>query len=1136
MRTTVKVVSTGKGVGASSISRYIAERDRDLEKEGKEPRPLFDAKEDRLTYRQADNVLSRGSGAPAKEDVLHVVVSLRPGDYERFGESDEERKDVFRSVVREAMQSIERDLHAEDLKWFAGIHLNTDNPHVHLAISKEMTDAESGAPKRFENIPRNFKPHYEKAQQRELHELPSENGSKTLTDVLVRSAEAGEAAAKFDSPSPREGERGERGIVYLNVSHDDPCPVCHKPDYCSVVNRTAGEILAPEVDGQASGKGRFMPGKMADRFLEAMERHTVPVRAIGFKLADKELLLRREIVGDTERAPSPEERLVGSWIMGETAHQGVCKGRETLNERAERLSLQRQVRELDHAGHERGEPLTAAHIPAKELNDAIAEGRIAALHQDGRMPRPFETPGVEATLTPVEKRRILGAELTARLEVEYWSDKLREAEEQGAMRRYRAHDPTMGTSRRISQHDIEQRAKAGAYQEANASQPDTAAERVELRRDLYHAEVNRHQETTETIEKRHKRQVGAVRAEHSQTLHRHDELAPQAAGIERQFVAAGEPLPIPVIERDVLDKMHEQAVERRDAWRIKTLDQIRHALSEEFGSDAHTDKSAARLEAQLSVATRDLAVTDMRIENFEQSRHQRQWNFGDEKWSLSDVDRELSRSARDIDFNERRSAYFENRLSWRGLLPHPSQLNPFRNSFDISPSKLSPLPPALNPATRAHYREEMEAGREAIRIAQEKIETLTPLREVVVKRIDAHRGELHAERIADREMVNTLSAMRSREAATREARGAQMPEHAYTSWELRRLETNAAHLRDGENLREYEHAAERAVTRQIGALRTEKTRGGYSPYSVIESMAVEEPTTKQMNRLRELGAVDAPESRWRASRMLEELTGQRLGLAREDRNESDPGTAAAKTRDRMAGRAFARESVAEIDLRDAEARVEQLDEYRAGVRVVYKDVGGEDRTATLRDVQPKSWLDRLTQHLTETAEAGELRKTVEYAVTNTYSMLLDSRDSAQGYLNTVRDVANEYREGLRAIDPQRALPAPQFTDNELAKIERFGKGLEAGPEREQIKELVSSALHENRVGHHPLGKDFAEHAKIYLSLNLEHSWERAMQQPGVEPNRERSNDIDQIRSVAQTGRVEDAGRTFNSAAGIDLVL
>ncbi|MBA3712496.1 MAG: DUF3854 domain-containing protein [Pyrinomonadaceae bacterium] len=1402
MRTTVKVVSTGKGGGASNISRYIAERDRDLEREGKEPRPLFDEKEDRLTYRQADNVLSRGQGAPAKVDVLHVVVSLRPGDYERFGESDEERTSVFRSVVRDAMRAIERELHAEDLRWFAGIHLNTDNPHIHLAISKEMTDAENGTPKRLENIPRDFKPHYEKAQEKLQREHAPENESKTLTDALARNASAVEADASSPTLSPREGERGERGIVYLNVTSDDPCPVCHKPDYCSVVGdgasvfcrrvpserpghggwwhklsepieaflideahkvtqnppasiqqrdavhgalidhlrlsskdrinlnerglddatikeygyasvpsradaprvverllaqnldlknvpgfyrpedgeawsmnvtgwhqgfmvpvrdvenriegfqirrsdvktwtdvdtgkekkepryvwlssankqgtsktpevirpdgassgtpvhyrnvermratgeailtegalkadiivhyldrgvigvagvgnfpkdfgaelrqklpelrrvliaydadvvrkpevqtqlerlqstlteaglevqvgrwqehdgkglddycknklgpdfrhtaradraerqlevlraigwseRAAGENLAPEVDEQRSEKGRLMPGVIADRFLEAMGRHTEPVHAIGFRLADKELLMRREIVGEINREPTTEERLVGRWIIGETAHRGDRKGYETPAERAERLSLQWQVRELDHTAHERGEPLTAAYIPAKELSDAIAERRIAALHLDGRLPRTFETPIVEATLTPAEKRKVLGAELTARLEVEYWSGKLQAAEEQGAVRRYRAHDPTTETSRRISQHDIEQRAKAGAYQEANASQPETAAERAELRQNLYHADVKRHQETTETIDKRHKKQVEAVRAEHTQALCRLDELAPKAAGIERQLVAAGEPLPTPIIARDVLDRLHEQAVERRDTGRITTLDRVRHRLAEEFGGDAHTDKSAARLEAHRSVAARDLAVTDRRIENFEQSRHQRQWDFGDEKWSLSDVDRELSRSARDIDFNERRNDYFENRLSWRGLLPHPSQLNPFRNPFHISPSKLSPLPPALNPNVRARYREEMEAGREAIHIAQEKIEKLTPLREEVVKRMDAHRGELHAEKDADREMVETLSAIRSREAVSRETRGARMPEPVYTSWELRRLETNAALLRDGDDLREYERAAGRAIAQQ-----------------------------------------------------------------------ADPDTAAAKTRDRLAGRAFAREIVAEIDSRDATARARQFDEHRAGARIVYKDGSGEDRTATLRDVQPKGWLDRLTRHFTETAEERELRQTVERAVAETYSALLDNRDAAQSYLKTVSDVANEYREGLRAIDPQRVLPAPQFTENEIAKIERFGKGLEVEVEREQIKDMVLGALHESRVGNHPLGKDFADHARVTPSLKPEQSWERI-----VESNRDPSRDLNPTLDE-QAGRTGDVGQPINRAAEISLVL
>ena len=91
MRAVVAIKSTG-GSGASRATRYISERDRDPEREGAGPRPLFSDSEDSLTYRGADRFLTRGEGTPDKEDLLHIAVSFRNEDYERLGETDAERK------------------------------------------------------------------------------------------------------------------------------------------------------------------------------------------------------------------------------------------------------------------------------------------------------------------------------------------------------------------------------------------------------------------------------------------------------------------------------------------------------------------------------------------------------------------------------------------------------------------------------------------------------------------------------------------------------------------------------------------------------------------------------------------------------------------------------------------------------------------------------------------------------------------------------------------------------------------------------------------------------------------------------------------------------------------------------------
>ena len=160
MRAVVAIKSTG-GPGASRATRYISERDRNPEREGAGPRPLFSDKEDTLTYRGADRLLSGGQGTPDKADLIHIAVSFRQEDYKRLGATERERKEQLREVVREAMSEIRTDLRAKEMRWVAGIHLNTDHPHIHILISKEVKDLVTGKSRRMGRVPKELLPYSE---------------------------------------------------------------------------------------------------------------------------------------------------------------------------------------------------------------------------------------------------------------------------------------------------------------------------------------------------------------------------------------------------------------------------------------------------------------------------------------------------------------------------------------------------------------------------------------------------------------------------------------------------------------------------------------------------------------------------------------------------------------------------------------------------------------------------------------------------------------------------------------------------------------------------------------------------------------------------------------------------------------
>src|SRR5712692_8368709 len=168
-RTIVAIKPSSSSTGASSVTRYIAESKRDPEKEHlkeKEARPLFSAERDGLSFQQADEILAQGKGwLPEKEDVIHLVISLEAESYEQLGDTHEERIQAFKDILRDTASEIEKEVEVYELSFVAAIHLNTDNTHVHLAISRQGIDRSTHQPKHIDHLPRTLLPHNEKTPE-----------------------------------------------------------------------------------------------------------------------------------------------------------------------------------------------------------------------------------------------------------------------------------------------------------------------------------------------------------------------------------------------------------------------------------------------------------------------------------------------------------------------------------------------------------------------------------------------------------------------------------------------------------------------------------------------------------------------------------------------------------------------------------------------------------------------------------------------------------------------------------------------------------------------------------------------------------------------------------------------------------
>src|ERR1041384_1870769 len=152
------ILSTGAGSGASRITRYIAEREKDLSREGPGARPLFSDERENLTYRKADWILDPYDGHPEKKELIHFSVMVTEEEFDRVGDDEKERQARFREVVREGMQGMAAELNVEPLTWVAGIHHHSEHPHAHIVFNKKVIELGSGRPGRIARIPKALLP------------------------------------------------------------------------------------------------------------------------------------------------------------------------------------------------------------------------------------------------------------------------------------------------------------------------------------------------------------------------------------------------------------------------------------------------------------------------------------------------------------------------------------------------------------------------------------------------------------------------------------------------------------------------------------------------------------------------------------------------------------------------------------------------------------------------------------------------------------------------------------------------------------------------------------------------------------------------------------------------------------------
>jgi hypothetical protein len=134
----ISIKSSASGGSSRGLVHYLAHSKLDREKEGIERRGFFNELENDLDARAANRHLSRENSKPQPEELLHIVIAPSRDEIASIGDDLESKKKALKSVVRETVARLEKEVKARNLKWIAVAHFNTDNPHAHLAVQKEF--------------------------------------------------------------------------------------------------------------------------------------------------------------------------------------------------------------------------------------------------------------------------------------------------------------------------------------------------------------------------------------------------------------------------------------------------------------------------------------------------------------------------------------------------------------------------------------------------------------------------------------------------------------------------------------------------------------------------------------------------------------------------------------------------------------------------------------------------------------------------------------------------------------------------------------------------------------------------------------------------------------------------------------
>ena len=213
----MRVIASVQSKRGSSrgLIHYLAHSKIDRNAEPEKGRELFNEFTEHLTVRSANNFLKSdcGKGRPSNNELHHLVLSFRREDFQQLGSTDEERQRQVKIVTRFAIAQFEKSLKSERLAWAGAVHLNTANPHVHIAIQKQYLTKDLQG-RSLNKIPREALPHFEII-----------DGEKRIVDgILIEEAKTKLQELVASRASSREHSNERQNHQSAQSNHDAITP------------------------------------------------------------------------------------------------------------------------------------------------------------------------------------------------------------------------------------------------------------------------------------------------------------------------------------------------------------------------------------------------------------------------------------------------------------------------------------------------------------------------------------------------------------------------------------------------------------------------------------------------------------------------------------------------------------------------------------------------------------------------------------------------------------------------------------------------------------------------------------------------------------------------------------------------